>query len=182
MASKLTPRGRALRWLTNHRGITEDPPGSNCDSRKDGIRAAQLKLANGADFLLRQPWCGVWFAMALIAGGVKGVTSRLASVMSIEDDARAHKAPFRGWVTTAQKDWFKHVLRGDGVVLFGRGKHVETVRSVAWVYRKFGLIRTDGGNTTSGNSGDQANGGGAFPRFRKISDVHGFALVDYPDA
>jgi hypothetical protein len=183
MASKLTSRGRALRWLTNHRGITESPPGSNCDDRKDGIRAAQLKLANGAGYLLHAPWCGVWHAMALIAGGVKGVNSRQASVFYIEDDARAKRAPYgRGWISTATKDWYKKALRGDGVVLFKRGEHVETLRSTAWIWRKLGLIRTEGGNTTSGATGDQANGGGSYARFRRIKDVHGFALVDYPNA
>lgn len=177
MAS-LTPRGRALRWLTKHRGVTEQPAGSNTDDRKDGIRAAATRLGFPA---ARVPWCGIWFGNALLAAGVKGVTSRLASVAFIEDDARAKRLPFRGWVETSQKDWYKHVLRGDGVVLFGRGVHVETVRSVAWIYRKLGVIRTDGGNTTSGAAGDQANGGGAFPRYRRISDVHGFALVDYPN-
>jgi hypothetical protein len=175
----LTPRGRALRWLTNHRGITEDPAGSNRDNRSDGITAAQRRLGS---WLIGLPWCGVWFANALLAGGVAGVGYRLASVVNIEDDAKAHRRPFRGWVTTADPSWPKKVLRGDGVVLFGRGVHVETVRSTAWAYRKLGLIRTEGGNTSSGNAGSQDNGGGAFPRYRRIADVHGFALVDYPNA
>jgi hypothetical protein len=167
---RLTPRGRALRWLTQHRGCTEQPPGSNSDRRHDGIRAAGLRLAA---WLPGNPWCGVWAANALIAAGVKGVTARLASVARIEDDARAHRRPFRGWTTDHRK-----VLRGDLVVLFGRGVHVETVRGV---YPRLGLVRTDGGNTTSGAAGDQANGGGAFPRWRPLSAVHGFALVDYPN-
>ena len=178
----LSPRGRALRWLTNHRGITEWPYGSNTDSRADGIRHAQVTCAAGGNWLVGQPWCGIWHYMALRAGGVKGISSRQASVALIELDARARRDPYgHGWVTPEMSGWHKRVNRGDGVVLFGRGIHVETVRSVAWVYRKFGLIRTEGGNTSSGNTGSQDNGGGAFPRLRRISDVRGFACVDYPD-
>lgn len=181
MAKTLTPRGRALRWLTTHRGITEDPPGSNCDKRKDGIRAAQDLCAGGGTWLRGLPWCGVWFYAAAHAGGVRPrEPSRWASVSAIEDDARSRSNGFRGWTTPANPNWHKRVLRGDGVVLFGRGKHVESVRSLA--PRKLGYIVTDGGNTSAGKAGSQDNGGGAFRRLRKISDVHGFALVDYPDA
>jgi hypothetical protein len=173
MAKRLTSRGRDLRWLTRHRGITEQPPGSNTDSRNDGIRAAQIRCAGGANWLIGQPWCGVWAYNGLKHAGVQGITSRLASVALIEDDARAHRGPFRGWTTDPRK-----VLRGDLVVMFGRGVHVETVRRV---YRLLGLVRTDGGNTSSGNAGSQSNGGGAFARWRRLVDVHGFALTDFPN-
>lgn len=179
----LTPRGRALRWLTNHRGITENPPGSNSDRRVDGIRAAQIRCADGGTWLVGAPWCGVWHYNALRAGKVKGISSRQASVAFIEDDAKARKAPYgRGWITPADKTWTKRVLRGDAVILFGYGVHVETVRSTAWAYRKLGLIRTEGGNTSSGNAGSQDNGGGAFSRYRRIKDVRGFALVHFPNS
>ena len=65
----LTPRGRAMRWLTNHRNIKADPPGSNCDNREDGIRAAQRRCAGGGSWLYHAPWCGVWAFNALLAGG-----------------------------------------------------------------------------------------------------------------
>lgn len=179
-AKKLTARGRCLRWLTNHRGITEQPPGSNCDERKDGIRAAQRLVAGGASWLYHQPWCGVWACAAALHAGVKiPQPSRWAGVANIEDDARARTNGFRGWTLDP-----KSVLRGDLAVMFGRGVHVETVRRVFTLTRskRFGWILTDGGNTTSDNAGDQANGGGAFRRWRRLRDVHGFALVDYPDA
>lgn len=173
MRRKLTPRGRDLHWLTRHRGLTEDPPGSNSDRRKDGIRAAQLRL--GA-WLVGQAWCGTWAANALLAAGVDfGHTppSLLAGVANIEDLARAKRKPFgRGWTTDPRR-----ALRGDLVVLFGRGVHVETVRRV---FPRLGLILSDGGNTGPGSAGSQANGGGAFRRWRKFSDVHGLALVNYP--
>jgi hypothetical protein len=177
MARELTPRGKALRWLSTHRGLTEQPANSNWDTRTDGIAAAIKRCG----FNYGVPWCGVWFYNAMRAAGVKGISTRQASVALIEEDAKAHRGPFRGWITPATKDWHKKALRGDGVVLFGYGVHVETLRSTAWGYRKLGYIATDGGNTSSGNSGSQDNGGGSFRRLRRISDVRGLALVDYPD-
>lgn len=176
----LTPRGRALRWLTKHRGITENPAGSNRDKRVDGITAAQRRVAGGADYLVGQAWCGTWCAAAALHAGVKiHSPERWASVAFIEDDARAERNGFRGWTNGT-----KGVLRGDLVVLFGRGVHVETVRATFPLGRskRYGWILSDGGNTGPGDSGSQANGGGAFRRWRRLSDVHGFALVDYGSA
>lgn len=96
----------------------------------------------------------------------------------IEEDAKARRGPFRGWTTDARS---KEIFRGDLVVLFGYGVHVGVVRSTAWHWRKLGLIRTEEGNTSAGTAGSQDNGGGSFPRFRRIKDVRGFALVDYPN-
>jgi len=180
----LTSRGRALRWLTNHRGITEQPAGSNCDTRKDGIRAAQLRVAGGAGYLLRAAWCGTWFGRALIAGGVSHVTGRIASVAFIEDDARAGRGPFNGWHSGpfTRHDWERTIFRGDGVVLFGRGIHVATLRDAVFNSRGVLLyVITDEGNTSSGNAGSQDNGGGAFRRVRPASAIHGIARVNYPN-
>jgi hypothetical protein len=94
MAS-LTPRGKDQRWLSSHRGITEQPAGSNRDDRKDGITAAQQRLGN---WLVGLAWCGTWAANGLLAAGVRGVSFRQASVALIEDDARAGRAPFRDWL------------------------------------------------------------------------------------
>lgn len=174
----LTSRGRALRWLTAHRYLTEQPNGSNWDNRPDGIAAAIKRCG----FKGPIPWCGAWHFNALKAGGVRGISSRQASVALIEEDAKDLKAPYsHGWVTPAARNWHQRVNRGDAVVLFGYGVHVETVRSVSWTWRKLGLIRTEGGNTSSGNAGSQDEGGGSYPRYRKISDVRGFGLVDYPN-
>lgn len=176
----LRPRGRALRWLTKHRGLTEIPPGSNTDNRRDGIRAAQVRCANGGSWLVGQPWCGTWCWNALHAAGVRGLTSRLASVALIEDDARAGRGCFVRWVTRADRRWYRKVRRGDLVVLFGRGVHVEVVRSV-WT-RRAGFVITDGGNTSpEGAAGSQSNGGGSYRRRRPLSQIHGFAVVDYPN-
>ena len=178
MSETLTPRGKALRRATNTRGITEQPSGSNSDHRKDGIRRWQTVCAGGGSWLVGQPWCGVRCHDVLLHAGVHGLSSRLASVALIEDDARAKRGPFRGW-TTDPHQWGKKLYRGDLVVLFGRGVHVGLVREVN-VRR--GYVITEEGNTTSPTgSGDQSNGGGCFRRVRPLSAVHGFALVDYPD-
>lgn len=168
----LTARGKALRHMSTHRGITEDPHGSNTDHRADGIRTAQLALGT---WLVGLPWCGVWCAAALRAAGVT-VTYRLASVGLIEEDARAQRAPFWDW--QPPNEWRK-VLRGDLVVWFGHGVHVEMVRG----FKKQGgqvYVITDGGNTSSGTSGSQSNGGGSYRRVRLLSSAYGFARVDYP--
>jgi hypothetical protein len=171
MSAPRHARGKALRWLSNHRGLTEDPAGSNSDHRKDGIRAAQRRL--GA-WLVGLAWCGVWACNAALAAGVRiAQPFRWASVELIEDDARAKRNGFRGWTLDTRQ-----VLRGDLAVLFGRGVHVATVRRVS---RRLGIVITDEGNTNRDNAGSQSNGGGSFRRVRRLSDVHGFALVDYPD-
>lgn len=181
MAS-LTPRGKALRRLSTHRGIKEDPAGSNSDHRPNkarygdarwGIRKAQMALAS---WLVELAWCGTWAAWALAAAGVKGVNPRLASVALIEDDARAHRAPFFDWLPPSA---WKQVLRGDLVVLFGRGVHTGVVRGFKVISGQVYVI-TDEGNTSSGTSGSQSNGGMSARRVRALSDVHGFARVDYP--
>lgn len=170
--AQLTPRGKALRWATKHRGITEQPAGSNRDNRKDGIRKAQVDCAGGGSWLIGQPWCGVWCFNALQAAGVRGISSRQASVALIEDDAKKRRGPFAGWTRDPGK-----VLRGDLVVLFGRGVHVGLVREVD---AKRGIVICDEGNTSSGSAGSQDNGGGAYRRVRPLSAVHGFARVDFP--
>lgn len=177
----LTPRGRALRWLTNHRGITEQPAGSNTDNRKDGIRAAQRRLGT---WLVGLAWCGVWACNAARAGGVKiAKPYRWASVSNIEDDAKKGTNGFHEWVPNVPGEKRGRVMRGDLVVLFGRGVHVAVFRE--WVRDKRGNVIgvvTDEGNTSAGAKGSQSNGGGAFRRVRPISDVYGFARVNYPEA
>ena len=48
---------------------------------------------------------------------------------SIEDYAKQGKGPFKGWTTDGSK-----AKKGDLVVLFGRGQHVGTVRSIDTSY------------------------------------------------
>jgi hypothetical protein len=180
MARPLTARGRCLRHLSTHRLIGEQPPGSNTDTRPNpadprwGIRRAQEHF--GA-WLVGLAWCGTWAGWALDRAGVRGVTSRIASVALIEADARAGRRPFRRW--THQR---RLVLRGDLAVMFGHGVHVETVRSFVRVRGVGWCCRTEAGNTSlPGNpGGSQSAGGISTPRLRRLSDVYGYALVDFP--
>ena len=163
-------RDASASWHNAHLGITEDPSGSNCDSRSDGIRNSQDKTAGGT-WLRYQPWCGCWAFMGLYAAGLvsaDGSYSFMASVASIEDAARAGSYPFIGWTTNGEQ-----ARKGDLVVLFGRGQHVGTVRDIDSSY-----AYTWEGNTSSGSSGSQSNGGGSYKRQRsRASEVYGYALV-----
>lgn len=167
-----SPRKVALAHLEKRVGYTENPPGSNFDSRPDGIHAAQDATAGGAHWLDRTFWCGEWCFYALQNAGVEGLGSWMASVALIEDYARLGQKCFKGWTRDKSK-----VLPGDLVVVGGRGVHVETARAKAL---SDGSVPTYGGNTSAGIAGSQSNGGGAFRRVRSSSEIYGFALVRYP--
>lgn len=155
-------RRAIIQWHHDHQGITEQPPGSNCDNRKDGIRHAQIMCADGGTWLLYSPWCGTWNHEGLRVAGIE-CGSFIASVSLTEDYARKSLGPFKrytsGFTTTAKP--------GDVVILFGRGIHEATVEEVTstgyW---------TREGNTSPGD-GSQANGGWSGPRFRSAAEVHG---------
>jgi hypothetical protein len=156
-------RDRALAWMASHRGLNEQPGGSNCDDRSDGIRAAQDRCAamgSSGTWLRYQPWCGVWCANAMQAAGVSGLTYDLASVEWIEARAKAGKAPFTGWTTDRSR-----VRPGDLVTMFSPGQHVGMVRSISGSTT----------NTEEGNTSDTS-----AQRSRAPSDIVGYALVAYP--
>ena len=162
-------RDAAMKHLEKRLGYTEQPDGSNCDNRSDGIRTAQDHTASGT-WLRNQPWCGCWAYYALESADVAKIDSHMASVASIEDYARQGAKCYRGWTTDRSK-----VKKGDLVVIGGYGVHVETVRGFSG-----SSTLTYGGNTSSGSSGSQSNGGGAYARTRSPSEVRGYALVRYP--
>jgi hypothetical protein len=124
---KVSPRDKAVQILKSHfdrrEGYTEQPAGSNSDSRTDGIRTAQDHTAGSGTWLRGQPWCGCWCFYALEAAGIQGLGSWMASVALIEDRARRKLSPFTGWTADRTK-----VRPGDLVVIGGRGVHVATVR------------------------------------------------------
>jgi len=150
----------ALAWMASHRGLYESPDGSNCDSRSDGIRAAQdrcVAMGSSGTWLRGEPWCGVWCANAMQAGGVDGLSYNLASCEWIESQAKAGAAPFRGWTTDSSK-----VAPGDLVILFEHGQHVGMVRAIG-----SSNLDVDEGNTSDTSA----------LRTRSKSDAHGYALV-----
>lgn len=169
-ASGGSSRQKAMSHQDKRVGYTENPANSNFDDRSDGIKISQRHTAGGATWLDRQPWCGCWCYYACETAGVVGIDSHMASVAQIEDYAKAGQKCYRGWTTDRSK-----VTEGDLVVIGGYGVHVEMVRGF-----NGSNTLTYGGNTSSGSSGSQSNGGGAYKRERTPSEVRGYALVDYP--
>jgi hypothetical protein len=167
-----SPREKAMSHMSKRVGYTEQPANSNSDNRSDGIRTSQRHTAGGGTWLDYQPWCGCWCYYALESAGVAKIDSHLASVASIEDAARAGSKCYRGWTTDRSK-----IKKGDLVIVGGYGVHVEMVRGAA---NSDGSVPTYGGNTSSGSSGSQSNGGGAYKRTRYASEIRGFALVRFP--
>lgn len=158
---KPSSRGKALGWASSKVGITERPAGSN--------RGPEIDVWQRTFGFLAAPWCGLFCGYALRVAGVKGITSRIASVALIEDDARAGRGPFSRWSTGIG------VRAGDLVVIGGRGVHVEVV-----VERHAdGSCSTIGGNTSFGPGGSQSNGGCVARRRRSRGEITGYAIVRY---
>ena len=109
----------------------------------------------------RVAWCGLFCGNMMVAVGVRGVSARIAAVALIEQDARAHNGPFRGWSTDERS-----AQRGDLAVIGSYGQHVEMVE----------LVHPDGSLTTIGG-----NTGNAVRRMRRSrAVVRGIAHVNYP--
>jgi len=157
-------RGKALDWMAAHRGCTESPDGSNCDSRSDGIRAAQdrcVKHGSSGTWLRNEPWCGVWCCAAMEAAGVDGLSYNLASVAWIEDRARAGQAPFTGWVTNGDD-----AEPGDLVVMFEYGGHVGMLRKIT---------SSSAADVEEGNTSNTS----ALRSRSRSGDIRGYAKVRY---
>lgn len=108
----------------------------------------------------RVPWCGIFCGNMLLAGGIS-VPSGIASVALIENMARQHQTPFRGWTTDE-----KRAFPGDLAVIGSYGQHVELVEKV----------NPDGSLTTIGG-----NVGNAVRRMhRSRASVRGIAQVNFP--
>lgn len=150
----VTSRERALRWAQSKVGIHEEPDGSN-----RGPRIDEWERRFG---FLGEPWCGIFVGNALLAAGVRGVTSRIASVAAIQEDAEAHRGCFTGYSPGSVRGAYP----GDLVILFGYGDHVEMVRHVD----ADGSVLTFGGNY----------GNAVVEGERSASVIHGCAHVRYP--
>lgn len=157
-------REAAVKWALSHVGAHEEPPGSN---RSSLIDSWQRRFG-----FLGAPWCGIFCGNALVYAGVKGVTSRIASVNAIREDAEARRGCFSGWTRGATS----RALRGDLVNLFGPGVHVELITDV---YAD-GAVDTVGGNTSPApGSGSEFAGGCVAARRRAPSEIYGVAHVHY---
>jgi len=160
---KPSKRARAVDWASSKVGVHEEPAASN---RGPQIDQWQRRLG-----FLAAPWCGIFCGNALLKAGVAGVTSRIASVGAIQEDAEHRRGCFSGWSSTAHG-----ALRGDLVVLFGFGVHVELIDRV----NGDGSVETTGGNTSPApGSGSEFAGGCVARRHRDAWVIHGVAHVHY---
>lgn len=161
----------ALAWARQYIGKTENPPGSN--RAPWGLTQWQSSLGS---WLVGQAWCGTFVGTALMRAGVQGINSRVAGVILILDDALNGR---NGWksVTYRRRTGTGSVsagLPGDAIGLFGESTHVGLIEK-----RVPGGYQTIEGNTSSGSSGSQSNGGGCFRRIRPDSAVVYIARPDW---
>jgi hypothetical protein len=154
----------AIRWALDQKGTVEIPAFSN-----KGPKVTKWQAAFG-DWLVGQAWCGVFVGTALRIGGVS-VNGRVAGVALICEDA---EKGVNGWESFTRDP--SKAMKGDAVVLFGRGTHVGLVVSNDKVGR---VLHTIEGNTSAGDTGSQANGGGVYARIRPYSAVYGIARPRY---
>lgn len=145
-----------LRVARKYRGVTESPPGSNCN-----IFAPKARLRNCTY------WCGAYTAAVLIESGVPVPPGVLT--LSTRVNMQAWKNAGR-WV--APKD----VQPGD--VLFfhvsdrnGRDPSIPSHTGFATATPAVGRQQSIDGNTSSSDHGSQDNGGGVYERERRIAGV-----------
>ncbi|HEU4975293.1 MAG TPA: hypothetical protein VFT50_09405 [Baekduia sp.] len=108
--------------------------------------------------MLGQPWCGIFVGLALEHAGVAGITSRVASVSNIEQDAKAGANGFASWHSP------QHAHVGDALVT-APGQHVGLVVGV-----HDGVIDTIEGNTSTGK---------VERRSHRADEVYGVARPAY---
>lgn len=123
-------RGRIVSRARSHIGVHE-----TFNNGGGMISVWERKLGFGA-----VAWCGIFAGNMLIAAGVRGVTSRVAAVALIEDDARAGRGPFRAW-----SNGTSGAQPGDLACIGRRGQHVEIVES----RNADGSVNTIGGNVSN---------------------------------
>jgi len=143
-------RARAVAKARSYVGVRE--------TRRNGggmIDVWQRRLGFG-----NVAWCGIFVGNMMMQAGVQGVTSRIAGVALIEQDARARRAPFRGWSSSG-----KAAMPGDLVCIGAAGQHVGMVTHV----------HPDGSvSTIEGNYSDSVKSGRRSP-----GEIRGIAQVNY---
>ena len=158
---------KAAAWALKQIGTTESPTGSN----KGPYPISHCQIFTiGYDGV---PWCGCFVASAAVeeAGADIPLKARLAYTPYVCADAAANTNGLR-------RISADEVERGDLIVFnFGSGiaKHV----GLALGPIAGGMTDCAEGNTSSGTSGSQDNGGGVYRRSRPLSDVICFARPDY---
>lgn len=163
----------ALKWARQWIGKTEDPPGSN--KAPWGLTSWQQAFGS---WLVGQAWCGTFVGTALKNAGVVGVSSRVAAVLLILDDAIHGRNGMKAvlYRRSAGMGDVSFGRPGDLLGLFGESTHVAMVEK-----RVVGGYQTIEGNTSPGNAGSQANGGGCQRRIRPDSAVVYVVRPNYPE-
>jgi len=147
----------AQKWV----GTTEQPDGSNWGGEVE-------KFIRYTGYTGPVYWCGCWACWVVCnLGGAKIPSKiRLGYAPYITDDARNNR---NGLTAVAYED----ARAGDLVTFFG-GQHIGVVEKY-----ENGVLYTIEGNTSSGSSGSQSNGGGVYKRQRSKSDVDQIARPNY---
>lgn len=153
----------AVRWALDQVGKTESPYGSNWGE------PIQSWIQN-CGYTSPVPWCGCFAREAAVDHGGADIPAdyRMGYAGYIADDARTGSNGF-------QAVSFDDARPGDVLVFWGTahiGLCVEAPSGDS--------IQTVEGNTSSGTSGSQSNGGGVYRRTRSRSDVTVVARPDYP--
>lgn len=148
---------KALKWAASKIGTTEDPAGSNLGPGADGITAMQRYTGYAVPPGVY--WCGCFVAYAIckVGGALIPARQRLGYNGFIVEDANAGM------------NGLKRVSFDDA----------ETMDIVTFTFPHIGLVvRRDGdyletieGNTSSGTTGSQNNGGGVYSRRRHRQEV-----------
>lgn len=142
----------AVEWALDQRGVVEQPANSN--------RGPLIDIWQKAVDMIAQPWCGAFTHYASKEkGGASGLTWRLRYTPYGLADARAGINGFVGAVAKEQAQPGDHAFFN-----FSGGAVPQHTGLV--VKRVPGGLLTIEGNTSSGNSGSQSNGGGVFLRTR----------------
>ncbi len=158
---------KAVRWARAQINRTESPADSNTGPFP--VSACQ-EFTIGYDGV---PWCGCFVAYAAIHEGRADIPlrARLAYTPYICEDAAAGANGLHRVSPSAVKEGDLVVFDFDG----GGADHV----GIAVGPIRNGLTDCIEGNTSSGSSGSQDNGGGVFHRQRPVSQVACVARPDY---
>lgn len=156
--AKTTLGDRAIAKARTYVGVEEHPPESNI-------------VLFSTWYGLIGPWCAMFVTYCLVSAGsnlfARG--SRYAYVPYILDDARRGGLGLQLTSSPRHGDLALYDWDRDGVA-----DHVEFFDRFVGAGAQFTSV---GGNTTSGSSGDQSNGGQVAARTRNRSDVIAFVHV-----
>lgn len=153
---------KVLRWCESKVGTTERPSGSN---RGAEIDKWQAEFGIHGTF-----WCGAFVGYAVRRVGGVPIGNSVVYTPSILSAAHSRTGGYEGFYA------WKDRRPGDLVLMRFPGGSRDPVHHVG-IYVGDGI--TIEGNTSSGNAGDQSNGGGVFKRKRDPSVIVGCARPRY---